>query len=222
MGNEKTQPAPSQEPEHSLCRCCSLKEQFQTTDHEAAYQALALELERAGSDQSVNGRHRAAESLNVILHFFMHGPGSKIARMSLSPLWSLAAALDDLERGAVSPMLKPKKITHRPPELIATHDMKRGAVTVCTLLMKTGLTLSDAAKVVSKALATNGFSHDSRRPLTHRTILNWRARYDNKPDDYINLAEFEEDLKSLPLREVRIGLLQLLIDDLHHNCLDRS
>jgi hypothetical protein len=209
-------------PDQALCPCCRLKEQFQVSDHNAGYQALAAELERIAADTDSNGRQRAGKSLNVILHFLMHGPGSQIALFYLSPIWSLAAALEDLESGAVAPMLKPKKINNRPPELDAYRFLKRGAVTVCTLLMKTGLTLPAAAKAVSKALNAAGLPQNSGRPLTHKTILNWRARYASDPDEYIDADNFEEDLKSTPLGELREQLLLRLTEDVRHNCLDHS
>lgn len=100
MRKEKAAAPAEQHDQQLVCRCCSLKEKFQNADHDTAFRALGIELERVASDPNTNGRHRAAESLNVILHFFDHGPGREIAFLDLTPIWSLVAALDDLERGA--------------------------------------------------------------------------------------------------------------------------
>jgi hypothetical protein len=88
--------------------------------------------------------------------------------------------------------------------------------------MKTGLTLPAAAKAVSKALNAAGLSQKGGRPLTHKTILNWRARYPSDPDEYIDADEFDKDLESTPLGELRKRLLFCLMEDVRHNCLDHK
>lgn len=118
-------------------------------------------------------------------------------------------------------MLRPKKITHRPPELITSVEMKRAALAVCTYLTKTGMTLIDAAKAVSKTLKSAGFSNQSKGPLTYKTILNWRVRYDSEPNDYMDPEDFDEELKTMSLGQARQHLLIGLAKELRANCLDR-
>jgi hypothetical protein len=206
--------------ETELCFCCLMKEKFGPPDQAKAQQAFAEELERVAEDDPEiddGGRYRAASSLNVVLHWFAHGPQRELS-LNLGPLYSLLAALDDLEDGAVAPMLQPRKVTHRPKMSHAYEDTKRAATGVCSLLIEAGYAPQVAATAVSKILALAGFPYKGK--LTHKTILNWRARDKSKPEEEYR-EEFNGYLKTMPRRDACLQLLETVNFTIRHNCLDR-
>jgi hypothetical protein len=190
-------------------------------DHGKALQAFAEELERVAEDDPETddgGRYRAASSLNVVLHWFAHGPQRELS-LHLGPLYSLLAALDDLEGGAVAPMLQPRKVTHRPKMNHAYECTKRAATGICSLLIEAGDAPAVAATAVRKTLALNGFPYKGK--LTHKTILNWRARDKSKPEEEYR-EEFNGYLKTMPRHDARLLLLETVTFTVRYNCLDRA
>jgi hypothetical protein len=206
--------------ETELCFCCLMKEKFGRADHDQALQALAEELERVAEEdhpeKDDGGRRRAAISLNVVLHWFAHGPQRHLF-LNLGPLYSLLAALDDLEAGALTPMLQPRKVTHRPKMTHAYELIKRTATGVCKLLIKVGYTPHEAATAVCERLTIEGFPYPGK--MTPKTILNWRARDKSKPEE--ELAEEFYFVQRAPRHLACADLLDLLTSTIRYNCLDR-
>jgi hypothetical protein len=206
--------------ETELCPCCLMKEKFGPPDQAKALQAFADELERAAEDDPQvddGGRNRTARSLNVVLHWFRHGPQGS-TDLNLGPLYSLLAALCDLDDGAIAPMLQPRKLTHRPKMTRAYEYTKHAATGVCTLVIEAGYAPEVAATAVSKILAFTGFPYKGK--LTHKTILNWRARDKSKPEEEYR-EEFEGYLKTMPRRDACLQLLEAVNFTVRYNCLDR-
>jgi hypothetical protein len=219
MTNENDITESAKHNESELCFYCLMKEKFGRADHDQALGALAEELERvAEEDPDIDdgGRRRAAISLNVILHWFAHGPQRHL-NLNLAPLYSLLAALDDLEAGAIAPMLRPRKVKHRPRMTHAYELAKRTATGVCNLLIKLGYTPNNAATAVCERLTIEGFPYPGK--LTPKTILNWRARDKSKPEE--ELAEEFYFVQRAPRHLAYADLLDLLTSTIRYNCLDR-
>jgi hypothetical protein len=222
--------------DEALCTCCRLKQKFDQfhVDPSTACRDFAHELDRAAEDdgpfKADGGRNRAAASLNVVIHFLQHG--LKEHQLNLGPLYALVAALDDLDRGALPLMLRPRKVAHRPPEQSCRDQIKKFAAVTCTALMRTRLTREEAAKRVLKTLLDVGFFVGERKTPTYRTILNWRNRVElrDDPDEELQttrsaILEVFAEAKNpvdelLVLSETRKSLLVGLARTVRYNCQD--
>ncbi len=81
------------------------------------------------------------------------GPHEK----SLTLLRELIYALQDLDRGNVVPLLKPRKVSHRSPDPIAEEGFRAFAAATMELLVKGGERRKNAAKRVADNLHRQGY-----------------------------------------------------------------
>ena len=113
-----------------------------------------------------NGRTGAGKSLGAIIDYLddMGMPADLRA-----PLFALLAALQDLENGKQSPMLKAPNLPHGPPEAIVSQVAKAQAAAAMQLLMAAGDGRETAARAVARADKWGGENN-----ATWRQVARWR------------------------------------------------
>ena len=130
----------------------------------------------------------------------------------------LSNALGDLDDGVVAPMLRPAKLSGGPPETTARGGLRATAVVTLECLRKTGMSQTEAAKLVARELNRRGVRplRGRRRGITAETVIYWR---DDLSADHGTTfaAKVLSDMKSsvavapdAPPEEVRAELLQRL------------
>jgi hypothetical protein len=94
-----------------------------------------------------------------------------------APLLRLREDLDDLERGSVSELFKPKKVLNRPP-LALSEDLFRAIVAAAMTRLMEGqkLNRTEAARDVARRLSKMGAAHPSGKSITAMQIAKWREK----------------------------------------------
>ena len=114
-----------------------------------------------------------------IINFLSQQPHFLEKPNDLEPLMLLHAALVDLSRGRVAPLLAPPKKAGNPGEGMAYEISKALAARAMSELMEGGVSTKEAARrVVSKL---GNFYGKGRVPASRLT--NWRARLEQGPGD---------------------------------------
>ena len=125
------------------------------------------------SDAEHNSGHRytASMALECVLDFL------KSAGFSSVTLKRLSTILRELNEGHVHPLLTPPKIPHRKADSLSTLKRKAVAAAAMQLYMDAGASKDKAASKVAKALQKTLFHSYGGKPISARTIANWRDRY---------------------------------------------
>jgi hypothetical protein len=94
-----------------------------------------------------------------------------------APLLRLREDLDDLDRGSVSELFKPKKVLNRPP-LALSEDLFRAIVAAAMTRLMEGqkLNRTEAARDVARRLSKMGAAHPSGKSITAMQIAKWREK----------------------------------------------
>ncbi len=134
-------------------------------------QAAAKEFDPHSKD---GGRSSVMKSMDAICRFLLITAG--IDRpTALVPLYRLQYALYDLASGSVAPMLKPKKVKHRPRGSMAAEGFRAVAAVAMDLFMKDGLSRKQAAARVAAILRRMGYSSGNKLIRPHM-VEDWRDR----------------------------------------------
>jgi hypothetical protein len=96
-------------------------------------------------------------------------------RLPCIAIQRLMEAMNELDRGLVDPVLKPKKIRNRPPDSQFVTRFKTDAAAACEILIMSGETRARAASKVAKWASSCKLIGD--RSFTPETILAWRKRF---------------------------------------------
>jgi hypothetical protein len=134
--------------------------------------------------------HRRAAVMHALnaVYAFLQQVGfdgvDELSRSSmLTPVGALALALADLERGVVSPLLEPRPVPGRPPDLHSRRMVKGAAAAAVTLMMEVGFERKDAAKRIARALRAFDVKLDGNRQLDWHTVASWRVQVKAAPAD---------------------------------------
>jgi hypothetical protein len=141
----------------------------------------------------------------------------------LAPLSHLDISLFSLDYGVADPLLRPRKLKHRPTDP-RWALFRGGAAAASQLLIRSGATASEADGWVAKKLDREGYQKPSKTAdprITGATIKGWRkAASEGRPDDLIR-AEFEAVVEDrdpqvreyLPqsLTQNRVGCISILV-----------
>jgi hypothetical protein len=97
-----------------------------------------------------------------------------------APLLRVSNALFELNHGRVSPLFKPiQRKGHSPGQPNAHALLKGHAARALSELMASGMPIDDAATKI--AMALKQASKKGLRPVTARTVINWRERFEQGP-----------------------------------------
>jgi hypothetical protein len=92
------------------------------------------------------------------------------------PLIDLACALKDLDRGIVGPLLKPAKVSHRPPNALPDELFRSLPAAAMTLFMLGGRKREDAGQAVASDLNKAGYRDASGNRISPVQIAKWREK----------------------------------------------
>ena len=174
-------------------------------DLEAAYRELLMDLEKVEAVRhDVNVREApgpallleaAAGAIAAVLTFLKHDEHVRRTKADRT-LYDLAAGLNDLADGAVSPWLRPAKRTTKPPLRTSEANTRAIAILAMMELIEGKAKKSDAAKTVARAIEKGRILVRSRRsndgpaalsatvsgwyerdPGTRKKLACWRASY---------------------------------------------
>jgi len=95
---------------------------------------------------------------------------------ALLPLRRLSYALHDLDRGQVDPLLRPKKIKHRPPNPLREEGFIAFAAAAMQLFVDGGISRGEAARRVADSLNAMGYRIGSGNHITARQVEKWRDK----------------------------------------------
>lgn len=96
----------------------------------------------------------------------------------LKPLNRLKAALDDLDHGQVSDVLKPVKRAHRPRVAYEHELFKAHAVAALDLFMSGGMSEKEASERVARGLLKHGYAVGGRKGNPASVVRGWRKNID--------------------------------------------
>ena len=118
-------------------------------------------------------RQAVLVALGFIQDFLMdiYGPSDP---KPLVTLRQLIYALYDLDLGATSPLLTPKKISHRSLDSLAKKSFRAFAAAAMELLVKAKVKRVEAARRVANALNQRGYRGVRNRRITANDVENWR------------------------------------------------
>jgi hypothetical protein len=107
-----------------------------------------------------------------------------------APLNALVSSLFDLDYGIADPLLRPRKLKHRPTD--PRWALFRGGVAAASaLLIRNGATASEADFWVAKRLSREGYQKPGKSAdpcITEATIKGWRkAAREGRPDELIRV-----------------------------------
>jgi hypothetical protein len=93
------------------------------------------------------------------------------------PLYALLAALDDLNKGRVAPMLKPRRVDNRRPDSAVRKEAMAHACFCIDQLMELGESVESASKAVADVWAKHKISFGSKYDTPDwKTIRDWRYK----------------------------------------------
>jgi hypothetical protein len=95
---------------------------------------------------------------------------------ALLPLRRLQYALHDLDRGQVDPLLRPKKIDHRPPSPLQKEGFIAFVAAAMELFVDGGVPRAEAARRVAQSLHARGYRYGRGHRITPRQIERWRDK----------------------------------------------
>jgi hypothetical protein len=142
---------------------------------------LKSELLRAQA-ATEDSREPVMVALRAMVDFVEAVPGWERLNLS-SPVWTLLGALSDLDRGYVVSMLKPNPaVRNRKPDPTLRKVIKAYAAFGVDILRYSGLSTTDACRVVARELVRSRIFPDSRSiTLTSKLIKGWRYRMTKLP-----------------------------------------
>ncbi len=152
-----------------------------TVDHPAlALQRLVLTLQTAAQlpDGDDGGRSAAKLQLNAVINFLDNlSSTTGLDAGFRNPLYRLLAALDDLESGHTSLLLKAEAKRGRPPAPLVDQIAKAFAAAAMDCLMgpKSGLSRQEAAERVARKILHWDVTNIGRElQFSWRTVAAWR------------------------------------------------
>jgi len=141
--------------------------------------------------------HAAVASLVVVLRF-LHG--IQLPAELSQPLEKLTSALDDLLHGGQPVMLASQAPRHRPSTLPSDRHVQSLAAVALDCLVRAQVSLQDAAAYVADQFDAKGHKQTGAKPITARTVIEWRSRSIGRGGDPARREEFDF---------IRIGIDQL-------------
>jgi hypothetical protein len=139
---------------------------------------LEAGLREAIKHRGVDDRTAAGLALGAVLEF-LYAQRHLTAENLHRPLYELLAALDDLNKGRVAPMLEPRQFGNRPPIGATFRQAKGFAVFAVEQLVERGDSRAAACRKVSQVW-NKAAPHISR---TAETIRSWCIRSPRLPND---------------------------------------
>jgi hypothetical protein len=135
---------------------------------------LEADLTEAVGFMDSNSRTAAGLAVRACLKF-VHAHPHLAAQGFSRPLFGLLAALDDLDKGGVAPMLKPALFGNRPPERAVRQRAKAYACFCVDQLMGIGENLEAACTVAARVWRKRHLAFGGRADTSDwKTIKGWR------------------------------------------------
>ena len=138
---------------------------------------LETGLSQALAQLGENERWSATTALEALLAFIDAVPGWERCKLGL-PVWTLLAALKDLDNGRVVPMLLANSdVRNRKPDAGSRKVVKAWAVLLVDILRRSGLSVMEACRIVAHELERNAVPVGGK-PGTPpwKTVSGWRDR----------------------------------------------
>jgi hypothetical protein len=116
-----------------------------------------------------------------------------------APLIQLRQDLDDLERGKVSKLFRPKKVAHRPPTALSEDLFRAISAAAMTRLMEgKKLSRNEAARDVARRLSKMGAKQSTGKSITPGQIAKWREEMMTElASENLAVARYELTLRML-------------------------
>lgn len=143
----------------------------------AAIQVLGLALQAASQYDPSLPDHRRKHVVQALV-----GVNQLIAALfpnkPMLPvtLIDLACALKDLDRGIVSPMLKPAEVGHRPPNALSAELFRALPAAAMSLEMQAGKSRKDASHEIAARLNRMGYRDSLGNPIEGAQVAKWREK----------------------------------------------
>lgn len=114
------------------------------------------------------------------------------------PLIDLACALKDLDRGIVGPLLRPAKVSHRPPNALSDELFRSLPAAAMTLFMQGGLKRDDAGRTVASRIGKMGYRDASGNRISSVQIAKWREKMmTERASENLAVARYQLALKQV-------------------------
>jgi hypothetical protein len=139
---------------------------------------LYHELDFASEAYRAGGEDAARQSTEIALGSvlsFLTGAFDRDSQ-ALLPIRRLHYALDDLDRGQVDPLLRPKKIKHRPPNPLREEGFIAFCAAAMELFVDGGISRGEAARRIALSLSGRGYRIGSGNRITPRQVERWRDK----------------------------------------------
>jgi hypothetical protein len=145
---------------------------------------LETGLSQALAQLRENERWSATIALEALLTFIDAVPGWERRKLGL-PVWTLLAALKDLDNGRVVPMLLANPDVHnRKPETVTRKVVKAWVVFLVDVLRRSGLSVMEACRIVAHELERNSIPVGGKLGTPPwKTVSGWRGRMTKLPQD---------------------------------------
>lgn len=175
---------------------------------------LSLNLEEAqnayqGADD--NGRSGTILALGAV-NIFLRNSKLKKRHELAAPLMSLQMALIDLGDGITPPLLQ--AVQKNPGREVAStmrDAMMQYSAATLELLIRTGMKVEDAARLVVRPLTARGMQLPFRiasQPPTHTTVINWRKRYRNADSAIYYRSRVADEIVTTDMKRARADILK--------------
>jgi hypothetical protein len=155
-------------------------------------------------------------ALGAVLHFLYAHPHLTAQRLH-RPLYVLLAALDDLSKGRVAPMLEPAVFENRHPDAAIKREARGHALFCIDLLVASGMSIAAACREVTKVW--NAHQTRGAGELAWRTVRDWYGRAAHARGDdpqILVLAALRKEMstRTPSSRELALTLLDLVLSTL--------
>jgi hypothetical protein len=144
----------------------------------AALQRFKAGLKEALARLGQDDRTAARLAVRAALEFVYAHPDFTAEGLS-RPLFELLAALDDLGKGRVAPMLRPISFANRHPDAATRKEARGHAIFCIDLLVASGMTVTEASRDVAKVW--NAHLTPGSAEAAWRTVRDWYRRAADVP-----------------------------------------
>jgi hypothetical protein len=142
--------------------------------------AVFYTIQKDDSDNVDHGRYGVRLALHAAMELLKE---LRATSSQLKPFKRLLAALDDLDKGTTPDLLRPVKISNRPPNSQERNLLKAHAVALVDLLLDDGWMLPRAARYVGNRLLEHEYTVSKKADAdVGGVVINWRKNFDLNPE----------------------------------------